>query len=109
MKDIVLAHGNIFLTHGDIYLHGNQKTKIGNGIKPFNDTIRRMTSQVNNPSSSIPGLGTQSDILSRSAFKPSGFKPSGTNIMYGSGILNSQLGKLNFNTDKKNRNVRLRL
>jgi hypothetical protein len=56
-----------------------------------------MTSQVNNPSSSIPGLGTQTDILSRSAFKP-----VGTNIMYGSGILNSQLGKLNFNTDKKN-------
>jgi hypothetical protein len=104
MKDIVLAHGNIVLTHGDIYSHGNSKKKFGGAIKPYNDTIRRMTSQVNNPSSSIPGLGTQSDILSRSAFKP-----SGTNIMYGSGILNSQLGKLNFNTDKKNRNVRLRL
>ena len=104
MKDIVLAHGNIVLTHGDICLHGNSKKKIGNGIKPFNDTIRRMTSQVNNPSTAIPGLGTQSDILSRSQYKP-----LGTNIMYGSGILNSQLGKLNFNTDKKNRNVRLRL
>ena len=104
MQDIVLAHGDIVLTHGDIYLHGNQKTKIGSGMKPYNNTIRRMTSQVNNPSSSIPGLGTQSDILSKSAFKP-----SGTNIMYGSGILNSQLGKLNFNTDKKNKNVRLRL
>ena len=104
MKDIVLAHGNIVLTHGDIYSHGNSKIKIGGAIKPYNDTIRRMTSQVNNPSSSIPGLGTQTDILSRSAFKP-----SGTNIMYGSGILNSQLGKLNFNTDKKNKNVRLRL
>ena len=104
MKDIVLAHGNIVLTHGDIYLHGNSKKKFGGAIKPYNDTIRRMTSQVNNPSSSIPGLGTQTDILSRSAFKS-----SGTNIMYGSGILNSQLGKINFNTDKKNRNVRLRL
>jgi hypothetical protein len=62
-----------------------------------------MTSQVNNPSSSIPGLGTQTDILSRSAFKP-----SGTNIIFG-GSVSSQLGKLNFNTDKKNRNVRLRL
>jgi hypothetical protein len=103
MQDIVLAHGDIVLTHGDIYLHGNSKKKIGSGIKP-NDTIRRMTSQVNNPSTAIPGLGTQSDILSRSAFKP-----VGTNIMYGSGILTSQLGKLNFNTDKKNRNVRLRL
>jgi hypothetical protein len=103
MKDIVLAHGDIVLTHGDIYSHGNSKKKYGGAIKP-NDTIRIMTSQVNNPSTGIAGLGTQSDILSRSAFKP-----SGTNIMYGSGILTSQLGKLNFNTDKKNRNVRLRL
>ena len=104
MKDIVLAHGNIVLTHGDIYSHGNKKMKIGGAIKPYNDTIRRMTSQVNNPSTGIVGLQTQNDILSRSAFKP-----LGTNIMYGSGILNSQLGKLNFNTDKKNKNVRLRL
>ncbi len=104
MKDIVLAHGNIVLTHGDIYLHGNQKTKIGSGMKPFNDTIRRMTSQVNNPTTGLQGLGTQSDILSRSAFKP-----SGTNILYGSGILNSELKKLNFNTNKRDRNVRLRL
>jgi len=102
MKDIVLAHRDIVLTHGDIYLHGNSKKKIGNGIKP-NDTIRRMTSQVNNPSTGIAGLGTQSDILSRSAFKP-----SGTSIIFG-GSVSSQLGKLNFNTDKKNRNVRLRL
>ena len=95
MKDIVLAHGNIVLTHGDIYSHGNKKMKIGNGIKPYNDTIRRMTSQVNNPSSSIPGLGTQSDILSRSQYKP-----LGTSIIFG-GSVSSQLGKLNFNTDKK--------
>jgi hypothetical protein len=104
MKDIVLAQRDIVLTQRDIYLHGNQKTKFGGAIKPYNNTIRKMTSQVNNPSTAIPGLGTQSDILSKSAFKP-----VGTNIMYGSGILNSQLGKLNFNTDKKNRNVRLRL
>ncbi len=104
MKDIVLSHRNIVLTHGDIYLHGNKKMKIGGAIKPYNDTIRRMTSQVNNPSTGIAGLGSQSDILSRSVFKP-----SGTNIMYGNGILNSQLGKLNFNTNKRDRNVRLRL
>jgi hypothetical protein len=102
MQDIVLSHGNIVLTHGDIYLHGNSKKKIGSGMKP-NDTIRRMTSQVNNPSTGIAGLGSQTDILSRSAFKP-----LGTNIIYG-GSVSSQLGKLNFNTDKKNRNVRLRL
>jgi hypothetical protein len=102
MKDIVLSQGDVVLNHGDIYLHGNSKRKIGNGIKP-NDTIRRMTSQVNNPSTGIAGLGTGSDVLSRSAFKP-----SGTSIIFG-GSVSSQLGKLNFNTDKKNRNVRLRL
>ena len=85
MKDIVLSQGDIVLTHGDIYLHGNQKKKIGGAIKPYNNTIRRMTSQINNPTTGLKGLGTQSDVLSRSAFKP-----SGTNIMYGSGILNSQ-------------------
>jgi hypothetical protein len=94
----------IVLTHGDIYLHyENPKKKIGGAIKPTNDTIRRMTSQVNNPSTAIPGLGTQTSLLSRSAFKP-----SGTSIIFG-GSVSSQLGKLNFNTDKKNRNVRLRL
>ena len=95
----------IVLTHGDIYLHyENPKKKIGGAIKPINDTIRRMTSQVNNPSTSIPGLGTQTDVLSKSAFKP-----SGTSIIFGGGNLTAQLGKLNFNTDKRNRNVRLRL
>ena len=103
MKDIVLAHGNIVLTHGDIYLHGNQKTKIGSGMKPYNNTIRRMTSQVNNPSTGIAGLGTQSDVLSRSQYKP-----LGTSVIFG-GSVSSQLGKLNFNTNKRDRNVRLRL
>jgi hypothetical protein len=102
MQDIVLAHGNIVLTHGDICLHGNSKKKIGNGIKPYNETIKRMTSQVNNPSTGIAGLGSQSDILKNQ------FKPLGTNIMYG-GSVSSNLSKINFNTDKKNRNVRLRL
>jgi hypothetical protein len=104
MQDIVLAHGDIVLTHGDIYLHGNSKKKIGGAKKPTNDTIRRMTSQVNNPTTGIAGLGTQTDILRRTAFKP-----SGTNIMYGGGNLTSQLSKINFNTNKRDRNVRLRL
>ena len=95
MKDIVLAHENIVLTYGNIYSHGNSKIKIGGTIKPYNDTIRRMTSQVNNPTTGLQGLGTQSDILSRSAFKP-----SGTSVIFG-GSVSSQLGKLNFNTDKK--------
>ena len=63
-----------------------------------------MTSQVNNASTGIMGLGTQTSILSRSAIKP-----LGTSIIFG-GNLSSQLGKRNFNTDKsKDRNVRLRL
>jgi hypothetical protein len=94
MKDIVLSQNDIILTNRDIYLHGNSRKKIGNGIKS-NDTIRRMTSQVNNPSTGIAGLGTQSDVLARSAFKP-----SGTSVIFG-GSVSSQLGKLNFNTDKK--------
>ena len=66
MKDIVLAQKNIVLTHGNIYSHGNSKIEIGGAMKPYNDTIRKMTSQVNNPSTAIPGLGTQTDILSKS-------------------------------------------
>jgi hypothetical protein len=77
--------------------------KIGGATKPYNDTIRRMTSQVNNPSTGIAGLGTQSDILSRSQYKP-----LGTSVIFG-GSVSSQLGKLNFNTNKRDRNVRLRL
>ena len=97
-----MTHG-IVLSRNGIYHHRNQN-KVGGSINQSNNTIRRMTSQINNPSTGIAGLGSQSDILSRSAFKP-----VGTNIMYGSGILNSQLGKLNFNTNKRDRNVRLRL
>jgi predicted outer membrane repeat protein len=103
MQDIVLAHRNIVLTHGDIYLHGNQKKKFGGAIKPYNNTIKKMTSQVNNPSTGIAGLGTGTDVLSRSQYKP-----LGTNIMYG-GSISSQLSKINFNTNKRDRNVRLRL
>ena len=67
--------------------------------------FRRMTSQINNPSTGIAGLGTQSSLLSRSAFTP-----SGTSIVFGGGNLTSQMSKLNFNTNKsKDRNVRLRL
>jgi 3-deoxy-D-arabino-heptulosonate 7-phosphate (DAHP) synthase len=95
MRDIVL-------TNRDIYLHGNSKKKFGSGMKT-NNVIKRMTSQVNNPSTGIAGLGTETNILSRSAFKP-----SGTSIMYG-GSISSQLSKINFNTNKRDRNVRLKL
>jgi hypothetical protein len=95
-------HGNIILAKNGIYVH-HKKQKVGGAIKPNNDTIRKMTSQINNPSTGIAGLGSQSDVLSRSAFKP-----VGTNIIYG-GSISSQLSKINFNTNKKDRNVRLRL
>jgi len=94
----------IVLTNNGIYHHRNQN-KVGGRINQSNDTIRRMTSQINNPSTAIAGLGSQSDVLSRSAFKP-----SGTSIVFGGGNLTGQMAKLNFNTNKsKDRNVRLRL
>ena len=95
-------HGNIILTKNGIYHH--RKKKVGGSIKTNNETIRRMTSQINNPSTGLVGLGSQTDFLSRSSFKP-----SGSNIIYGGGSLTSQLSKINFNTNKKDRNVRLRL
>jgi hypothetical protein len=97
-----MTHG-IVLTHNGIYHHRNQN-KVGGRINQSNDTIRRMSSQINNPSTAIAGLGSQTDVLSRSAFKP-----SGTSIVFGGGNLTSQMAKLNFNTNKKDRNVRLRL
>ena len=98
-----MTHG-IVLTINGIYHHRNQKNKVGGSINQSNDTIRKMTSQVNNPSTGIAGLGSQSSLLSRSAYKP-----SGTSIVFGGGNLTSQMSKLNFNTDKKDRNIRLRL
>ena len=99
-----MTHG-IILTNGGIYLHNQKnKVKVGGSINQSNDTIRKMTSQVNNPSTGIAGLGSQSSLLSRSAYKP-----SGTSIVFGGGNLTSQMSKLNFNTDKKDRNIRLRL
>jgi len=97
-----MTHG-IVLSRNGIYHHRNQN-KVGGSINQSNDTIRKMSSQINNPSTGIAGLGSQSDILSRSAFKN-----SGTSIVFGGGNLTSQMAKLNFNTNKKDRNVRLRL
>jgi hypothetical protein len=97
-----MTHG-IVLTRNGIYHHRNQKNKVGGRINQSNDTFRRMRSQINNPSTGIAGLGTQSSLLSRSAFTP-----SGTSIVFG-GNLTGQMAKLNFNTNKKDRNVRLRL
>ena len=98
-----MTHG-IVLTRNGIYHHRNQN-KVGGRINQSNDTIRKMSSQINNPSTGIAGLGTQSSLLSRSAYTP-----SGTSIVFGGGNLTGQMAKLNFNTNKsKDRNVRLRL
>ena len=37
-----MTHG-IVLTRNGIYLHGNQKNKVGGSINQSNDTIRKMT------------------------------------------------------------------
>ena len=97
-----MTHG-IVITNNGIYHHRKQHKVVGS-INQSNDTIRRMSSQINNPSTGIAGLGSQSSLLSRSAYKP-----SGTSIVFGGGNLTSQMSKLNFNTDKKDRNIRLRL
>jgi len=72
-----MTHG-IVLSNNGIYHHRNQKNKVGGSINQSNDTIRRMSSQINNPSTGIAGLGTQSSLLSRSAYTP-----SGTSIVFG--------------------------
>jgi hypothetical protein len=98
-----MTHG-IVLTNNGIYHNRNQKN-VGGSINQSNDTIRKMSSQINNPSTAIAGLGTQYSLLSRSAYTP-----SGTSIVFGGGNLTGQMAKLNFNTNKsKDRNVRLRL
>ena len=72
-----------------LYIHGKKKVKVGGSIRQNNDTIRQMTSQVNNASTGIMGLGTQTSVLSKSAFQP-----TGTSIIFG-GNLTSQLEKFN--------------
>ena len=64
-----------------------------------------MTTQINNPSTGIAGLGTQSKLLAKSEVKP-----TETSIIFG-GDLTSQLGKLNFNTNKSKyqKNIKLKL
>ena len=55
----------IILTNGSIYLHGKKKVKVGSSITQSNDTIRKMTSQVNNASTGIMGLGTQTSVFNQ--------------------------------------------
>lgn len=78
------------------------KKRFGNGINPTSDEVKQMVSKINNPSSSIGGLGSGSPILAKSEFKP-----SSTTITYGGGSMISQLRQINFNDKKKQPNVKL--
>jgi hypothetical protein len=97
-----MTHG-IVLSRNGIYHHRNQN-KVGGSINQSNDTIKKKPSQIKNPSTGIVGLGTQTSVFSRSPYTA-----SGTSKVFGGGNLTSQMSKLNFNTNRKYRNVRLRL
>ena len=60
---------------------------------------------INNPSVSIPGLGTGSRL---NIAAKSEFKPAGNCVSYG-GSLHNGLKNLNFETKKERKNVRLRV
>ena len=97
-------HNIYTTTKPGIFLYNHKQQKKGGSLTPNNDTIKKMTSQINNPSTGISGLGTQSNLLAKSEIKP-----SGTSVIFG-GSLTSQLGKLNFNSDKsKQKNIKLKL
>lgn len=86
-----------------LHRHKNISTdKEGGSLSSSSDVSRKMASQINNPSTGITGLGTQSNIVAKSEFKP-----SSTTVIFG-GNVSSQLGKLNFKTDKQ-KNIKLRL
>jgi len=97
-------HNIYTTTRPGIFLY-NIKQKHGGSLITNNDTIKKMTTQINNPSTGIAGLGTQSKLLAKSEVKP-----TETSIIFG-GDLTSQLGKLNFNTNKSKyqKNIKLKL
>ena len=78
----------IYKTKSGIYLHRHKNIssehKEGGSILSSSDVSRKMTSQVNNPSSAIAGLGTQSNIVAKSEFKP-----SSTSVVFGGNNLSS--------------------
>ena len=97
MSQIYKARSSIFL-----HRHKNISSEHKEGGSLF--TSRHLASQVNNPSTGIVGLGTQSKLLAKSEFKPS----SQGSVIFG-GNVSSQLGKLNFKTGDKQKNIKLRL
>ena len=103
MSQIYKARSGIFLhRHKNIMKNDETSTEQHKGGSLSTDVSTKMASQINNGSTGISGLGTQT-ILSKSEIKP-----SSTSVIYGGNNLSSQLGKLNFKTDKQ-KNIKLRL
>ena len=105
MSQIYKARSGIFLhRHKNIMKNDETSTEHkGSSLSTSTDVSRKMASQINNASTGISGLGTQSNILAKSEFKP-----SSTSVIFG-GNVSSQLGKLNFKTGDKQKNIKLRL
>ena len=104
MSQIYKARSGIFLHRKNIMKNDETSTEHkGGSVSLSSDVSRKMASQVNNASTAIAGLGTQTKILAKSEIKP-----LGTSIIFG-GNVSSQLGKLNFKTGDKQKNIKLRL
>ena len=104
MSQIYKARSGIFLhRHKNIMKNDETSTEQHKGGSLSTDVSRNMASQINNASTGIVGLNTQSKILAKSEIKP-----LGTSIIFG-GNVSSQLGKLNFKTGDKQKNIKLRL
>ena len=104
MSKIYKAKSGIFLhRHKNIMKNDETSTEHkGGSLSTSTDVSRKMASQINNASTGISGLGTQSNLAK------SEIKPSSTSVIYG-GNVSSQLGKLNFKTGDKQKNIKLRL
>ena len=104
MSQIYKARSGIFLhRHKNIMKNDETSTEQHKGGSLSTDVSTKMASQINHGSTGISGLGTQT-ILSKSEIKP-----SSTSVIYGGNNLSSQLGKLNFKTGDKQKNIKLRL
>lgn len=77
----------------------------GGSLTPSNPEIQKMTNQINNASTSIPGLGTGPRI---NITAKSEYRPAGNSISYGGGLPYG-LNELNFSSKKKEKNVKLRV
>jgi hypothetical protein len=87
-----------------IFAKGCGVHKVGGSLTPtLSSDVKHLTNQINNASTSIPGLGSgpRVNITARSEYKP-----TGNNVSYGCGLPYG-LAQLNFSSKKKPKNVRL--